>query len=122
MASLFSIAGSQQIIAVTAIGERNSSTNWSRNQLYRRYTSEHLLKEPGMFDRLRRSATTAYWHGRFVRIYLASCGWNLKNRSIGTALTRTTQSMVGLGFTLRWALQKDYWKALINPSRYQPPA
>lgn len=122
IASEHSMAGSQQIVAVAAVGEYGSSTDWARNQFFYRLASERLLKESGMFSRLRRSATTPYWHGRFVRIYLASCGWNMRNKHISTALTRGAQVMAGMALTLPWTLQKDYWRALINPARYQPPA
>jgi glycosyltransferase involved in cell wall biosynthesis len=122
IASEHSMAGSQQIVAVAAVGEYGSTTNWAKNQFYYRLTSELLLKESGMFNRLRRSATAAYWHGRFVRIYLASCGWNMWNKQISTALTLGAQAVAGMTLTLPWTLQKDYWRALINPARFQPPA
>jgi glycosyltransferase involved in cell wall biosynthesis len=79
---------------------------------YNRWSREIALNQTGVFGRLRRSATTSYWHGRILQAYLASAQWNWRQKKFSMALSRIIHGLASLLIAGRSVFSAAYWRAL----------
>jgi glycosyltransferase involved in cell wall biosynthesis len=112
----FELIGTGELVAGVGLGTTNSTTDQSKARLDGRQSRELILGEPGVSERLWKSATTAYWRGRIVRLYWTSAVWNFMHRKPLMALDRL---LMGFAALLRSAptslLRRDFWKAILGP-------
>lgn len=113
------IAETPNLIAYVARGDADSTTNYSEHPEMSRWARESILDTQGVFLRMKDGATSGYWFGKMLRIYVTSAIWNLLRRRIFTASSRT---LYGLGVILLAnykIFSKGFWGALANT--YQSP-
>jgi glycosyltransferase involved in cell wall biosynthesis len=108
-------AGTSELVACIGMGSAGSSTDYARGPQYSRWAREKILAEPGVFPRLRGSATNGYWHGRIVRTYLTSTVWNLQRKRLFTAGSRLVFGLTGVALAGTCLLTTGFWKALLRP-------
>jgi glycosyltransferase involved in cell wall biosynthesis len=89
--------------STTAYRLANSYSVWSR---------DNVLDEPGVFARLRGSARTAYWRGRWVRAYLTGVAWNVGRRRPGRAMWRAMGAVAAFGCSIGGWCRGEFWRAL----------
>lgn len=90
----------------------NTSTNYLRAPEDTKYSRDLILSQPGTFQRLRSSASSSYWQGRNLRIYLSTFVWNIKKRRGFTAVSRIVYGLVMLGCSIGRVISRDYWAGL----------
>jgi glycosyltransferase involved in cell wall biosynthesis len=73
---------------------------------------EKTLNETGCFIRMRRSAHSGYWHGRMVRIYMASIIWNLQRKRIFSAINRSVFGLAGFILAGPNLFTPGFWRAM----------
>jgi len=104
--------GTSTLVTCIGLGAENSTTEHSRHTEFSRWARENILNEPTAFLRLRTSATTSFWVGRLVRIYLTSVLWNLRRKKFATAAGRATLGLVGTVAAGRHLVSPSFWRAL----------
>jgi hypothetical protein len=104
-------------VPVTAIlrGQWTSSTDYAIAAADILRSREPILDQPVGFARLRASATTSYWKGRLLRIFLISILWNLRRGRLLKSVARFVQSLACLVLAGPDLLAADYWRALMRP-------
>jgi len=58
------------------------------------------------------SASSSFWHGRVLRVYLSTISWNLKQKRFFTALSRIFYSLAVFVVALGYIFSPEYWKGL----------
>ncbi len=112
---------SETLVACVGMGELNSTTNRAKYLDYARWAREQILNMPGMFQRMRTSATgQGFWIGRMARLFLTSIVWNVQNRHFFTAGSRAVYGFASLALGLPYFFSGEYWKAVRKP--YASPA
>jgi glycosyltransferase involved in cell wall biosynthesis len=111
----YDIAGVQELVAVIRIARKESTTNYSNLQEQSRQSREMILSMPGVFERLRDSATkrqtaSDYWHGRMVWIYLSSVAWNIQKRNILIALSRLGYFGYAIVRSFKYWFSVRFWR------------
>ncbi len=91
-----------------------TTTDYARGVEYYRLGREINLSEPGVFSRMRASAQSSFWHGRIVRIYLASMAWNLRRKRMLTAANRALFGAASVGLAGFRGLSKDFWRGIVS--------
>jgi hypothetical protein len=81
---------------------------------------EQVLDLPNVFKRLRDSASSSYWYGRIVRLYLTSVLWNLQHRKISVAASRTSYGLFSLMRSPQHVVKRNFWSAVLRD--YQSPS
>jgi len=99
-------------IACIAWGQEGSTTNPDAHPEMSRWARENILNDQGVFSRMRKSATSSYWHGRIMRAYLTSLIWNLQRRQIFVAVSRGVFALGGFLLALHHATSRSYWQAV----------
>ena len=79
---------------------------------YNRRARNVALSLSGAFGRLRKSATTPYWHGRVLRAYVITMLWHLRRRSFVHAAGRGAMGLLWLLLNLRAVVSAEFWQAL----------
>jgi glycosyltransferase involved in cell wall biosynthesis len=105
------LAGTSKIVACIGMGSEGSSTDYERAPLYSRWAREKILNEPGVFSRLRDSASDSYWQGRIARIFFTSVIWNVQQRKGFTGASRFMYGMGALVLAGLHLLDPNYWQA-----------
>lgn len=106
-------ANSSQVVACLFRGQTwNTSTNYLRAPEDVKYSRDLILSQPGVFQRLRASANSHYWHGRVLRVYLSTISWNLKRKRVFTALSRIFYSLAVLALSTPRFFSSQYWSGL----------
>lgn len=106
-------ANTPQAIACLYRGQTwNTSTNYLRAPEDTKYSRDLILSKPGVFQRLRASADSSYWHGRILRVYLSTIIWNLKKKQLFTALSRMLYSVAISVLSIPRIFARDYWAGL----------
>lgn len=106
-------ANTPQMVACLFRGQTwNTSTNYLRAPEDVKYSRDLILAKPGVFQRLRASANTSYWHGRVLRVYLSTISWNLKRKRFFTSLSRALYSQVVFLSSIPHAFSSQYWSGL----------
>jgi len=81
---------------------------------------EQILNLPNVFNRLQDSASSSYWYGRIVRLYLTSVLWNLEHRKISVAVNRAFYSLLSLIRSPQQLVKRNFWAAILK--YYQSPS
>ncbi|NLF67135.1 MAG: glycosyltransferase family 2 protein [Chloroflexi bacterium] len=89
-----------------------SSTDYRLATEFTRWSRDAILSQPGAFRRLLSSADESYWRGRMLHLYLSSIIYNLRRRSLSTAMSRSLYGLVTLGFSVRHLLSRSFWQAV----------
>lgn len=106
-------ANTTQVVACLFRGETwNTSTNYLRAPEDVKYSRDLILSHSGVFQRLRASANSNYWHGRVLRVYLSTISWNLKKKRFFTALSRVFYSLAVLMLSIPRIISAQYWSGL----------
>ena len=99
-------------------GEHGSTTRVHRIRSFSRRAREIILDEPGVFDKLTRSAAGEdYWSGRVAYIYLTSAVYNLAKAQIIPAVRRLGPGLRALLHGRRSWFSAAFWRALFLPFR-----
>lgn len=102
-------AGTRAVVAQIRVGEKGSTTDWSKIAERDRWGREKALLEQGAYVKMRSTTRDHYWRGRASRAYLASMVWNLKRGNVFTVLSRATAALV---MTNIHALYPTYWMGM----------
>jgi len=89
-----------------------TSTNYLRAPEDTKYSRDLILSKPGVFQRLRASASSSYTWGRVLRVYVSTLTWNLKKKRFFTALSRFLYSLTLLGLSITQLFSREYWAGL----------
>lgn len=111
MALSGTVTGMPVVVAKIRIGEIGSTTKWSTLAELDRWGREKALREPAAYHRLRGSANSAFLKGRVCRAYLASLVWNLKNKDLLTASSRTISAS---SFAVPSGVFPSFWHGLFT--------
>jgi hypothetical protein len=112
-AYLGDFANTSQVVACLFRGQSwNTSTNYLRAPEDVKYSRDLILSKPGVFQRLRASANSNYWHGRVLRVYLSTITWNLKKKRFFTALSRVFYSLAVMVLSIQHVFSSQYWSGL----------
>jgi glycosyltransferase involved in cell wall biosynthesis len=111
------IAETQQLVAYIVRGEAGSTTNYDRHPQTSRWARERICDSPGAFARMRASASSSYWRGRILRLYLTSAVWNLGCNRLLLATSRTAFGLAALALARHHLLSADFWRAVAKPYR-----
>ncbi|MFQ5577257.1 MAG: glycosyltransferase family 2 protein [Anaerolineae bacterium] len=106
-------------VACIGMGEENSSTNRALTTGYSRRARETILNRPGVFARMRVSATSPFWRGRMARAYLTSVVWNARRKNMFTAAGRAWHGLASLALAGSSLLSIEFWRAVAHPYRSQ---
>lgn len=116
MSLRFDFCGTEDLVAGVGMGSAGSTTNQVKARSTGQQVRELILNEPGVYDRLRKSAFSPFWKGRIARIYLTSAAWNLSRRKVFIALSRIAHGFAALlSSALFPLLKRDFWKAVAGP-------
>jgi glycosyltransferase involved in cell wall biosynthesis len=81
---------------------------------------EQILNMPNVFKRLQDSASSSYWYGRIVRLYLTSILWNLEHKKTSVAASRAFYSLLSLVRSPQHVVKRNFWSAILK--HYQSPS
>jgi glycosyltransferase involved in cell wall biosynthesis len=109
------LAETPHLVANIVMGSQGSTTDYATHPKASQWSREQILEAAGVFDTMRRSATTPYWKGRLVRVYFTSMVWNIQHARPLTAASRGTAGLLGMLLAGRYSLSKEYWSALARP-------
>jgi glycosyltransferase involved in cell wall biosynthesis len=109
LALLGTASGSETVVVRIRIGQAGSSSNWAIQPECDRLGREKALQIQKSYIRLLDSAKSSYLHGRVCRAYLASMIWNLKHKSLATALNRAWFGMLFAGYH---SLSLNFWRGI----------
>lgn len=120
IARYYEFAHSSAITAKIRFGDSGSTTEYGRQISNSRLSREKNLDLPGAFDRLLASARastnrTDYWHGRIIYYYLASVRWNLLQKRLTLAASRTTYLLLALLTSGAHLFSPSFWKGVFQP-------
>jgi glycosyltransferase involved in cell wall biosynthesis len=111
VASRGTFANTSVAVACLLRGESwHTSTDYLRAPDDIRYSRDRVLSEPGALSRLLRSADTAYWHGRIVRVYLSTVLYNLRRRRPVRAISRGVSGTAWLVLAGRYTVSPPFWR------------
>ncbi|MCO5204289.1 MAG: glycosyltransferase family 2 protein [Anaerolineae bacterium] len=112
------LAETPQLISCVERGDLGSTTDVDRLGALLHRSRENVLTRSGVWRALRVSADNRpYWHGRIIILYLGSAAWNVRHRLFLTALGRAGFAGLSAVASLRYAVSRDFWRALIRPFR-----
>lgn len=112
------LAETPQPISCVERGDLGSTTDVARLGALLHRSRENVLALSGVWQALRVSADNRpYWHGRIIILYLGSAAWNVRHRLFLTALGRAGFAGLSAVASLRYAVSRDFWRALIRPFR-----
>lgn len=107
------IANTPQPIACLLRGNSwDTSTDYLRAVEDTKLSRDDILDEPGSFAQLIKSAQSAYWHGRILRVYLSPIGWNLRRGKIFRALSRALYSIFSIFVSWQHLFAPEYWRGV----------
>jgi glycosyltransferase involved in cell wall biosynthesis len=90
----------------------NTSTNYLRAPEDTKYSRDLILSKPDAFQRLWRSADSAYWRGRILRVYISTIPWNLKRKRVLKAINRAVYTLAGAVLSIPSVFSKTFWQGL----------
>ena len=109
------LAETPNLVAFIGMGTDGSTTDYANHHKASQWSRERILDATGVFNAMRKSATTPFWKGRLTRVFLTSMVWNIQRGRITTAASRGAAGLAGMVATGRDTLTKDYWQALARP-------
>jgi len=106
-------ANTPEIVACLFRGSTwHTSTNYIRGPEDVKYSRNLILSKSDVFQRLRKSAISSYWHGRVLRIYLSTIVWNARRNRLFTSLERVFYSVLLLSLSFKYLFSRDYWEGV----------
>jgi glycosyltransferase involved in cell wall biosynthesis len=111
----YEVAGTEALVSCVAMGEEGSTTDYDHHPERSRWAREKILDTAGVFERMRKSATSGYWHGRIPRAYLTSMIWNIQRKRFSTAASRASFGLYALFLAGAAAFSPTFWQALLKP-------
>ncbi len=108
-------AETEVLVSCVGMGELNSTTNRAKHLDYARWAREQILNMPGVFPRMRASATQDFWVGRMARLFLTSMVWNLQHRKLFTAGSRAVFGLASLAVGTPYFFSGAFWQAVRKP-------
>jgi glycosyltransferase involved in cell wall biosynthesis len=109
------IAETPNLVAYIEMGEMGSTTDYNRHPQESRWARELILESSSVMKRLVSSANSSYWKGRIVRLFLTSIIWNLLQKRLFIAGSRTGFSIVAFALAGRSLFTGDFWQAVTRP-------
>ncbi len=103
------------VVAHVIMGGDGSTTDYARHPQASRWARENILDAKNVHARMRTSASSPFWCGRLVRIYLTSLVWNLQRRRLFTAASRAWSSAVSTLQTGSDLFTASFWRAVLQP-------
>ena len=88
------IAETPNLIAYIERGNLGSTTDYAQHPEMSRWARESILYTSGVFQRMKAGASTSYWFGKFLRIYVTSLVWNLRRKRIALVFSRLMFSVL----------------------------
>lgn len=113
------VAGIPELVAYISWGTAGSTTPYARHAEQSQWARERILALPRVFERLWRSANSAFWRGRVARVYLTSGVWNLRHRRWLTAASRVTFGAAAVARAGPALAAPAFWQAATH--RYESP-
>jgi hypothetical protein len=113
------IAETPGLIATIERGEADSTTNYKQHAVQSRRAREQILDDSLAFHRMKESATSGYWLGRMLRIYVTSAIWNLQQKRLAIAASRLASGLAVMVLSHFRIFSQDFWNAFLKP--YQSP-
>jgi glycosyltransferase involved in cell wall biosynthesis len=110
----YELAETTGLIAFIERGEEGSTTDYARHARLRQWARESIFDQPGVFDRLRSSASTPSWHGRLARIYLTSIVWNARRLGLLRALSRAVYAWKVLSWRSADLFSPLFWRSVLG--------
>jgi hypothetical protein len=86
-----------------------TSTNYLRAPQDTKTSRDAVLAEPGALSRLAASARTPYWYGRICRVYLSTVGFNIRQKRLFAALSRSFSGLRAFLLAGRRTLHREFW-------------
>jgi len=108
----YELAGTATPVAAILRGVWASVTDYTTVPQKWQQSKERLLGEPSAWIRLRASAGSAYWHGRWLRVYLLSAMVNLQLRRFLTIISRLVSAAGIVLLAGPRLLSPAFWRAL----------
>jgi glycosyltransferase involved in cell wall biosynthesis len=108
----YEIAGTPTPVAGILRGVWATVTDYSTIPIKWRRSSDRVLSQSGIFRRLWASAHNAYWHGRWLRVYLLSALYNARVGRLFTCCSRLAAAAAVMLLAGPRLLSPDFWKAL----------
>ncbi len=120
IARYYDMARIPEVVTNIRVGDMSSTTNYKDMFRQNRHSREKTLSYPGVFPRMRASATgnsekPDYWYGKIIYYYLASVKWHLRQRHILTALSRGLYTLSGLFSAGPRILSSEFWQGVMKP-------
>jgi glycosyltransferase involved in cell wall biosynthesis len=109
------IARTPAVVAYIERGKEGSTTDYEAHARYSRRAREKILDEPDTFNRLRPSATDAFWSGRAARLYITSMVWNVQRLRLLTAAGRAVMALRACLLAGRDLLSADFLRSVAHP-------
>lgn len=113
------IAETPNLIANIERGDIGSTTNYDQHPEMSRLAREQILNDTSVFSRMKKEASSSFWLGKLLRIYITSAIWNVRQKRFFVAVSRLMYGLVVIGLTNFKFFTKDFLFALIKP--YQSP-
>ncbi len=112
IAHQYDLAGTAAPVTAILRGIWASVTDYNTIPQKWRRSVERQLSQPGTFSRMRASATSAYWHGRWLRVYLLSVAHNARAGRPFTVLSRLLASAGIVLLAGARLLAPAFWRAI----------
>jgi glycosyltransferase involved in cell wall biosynthesis len=113
------VVGTPNLIAHIEMGSAGSTTDYNRHPEMSRQAREKILDDPNAFLRMKEGATSGFWFGKLLRIYITSAVWNLRHKQISAAGSRLVSGLRVVGYAGFKNFSKEFWDSLIKS--YQSP-
>jgi len=113
------VAETPNLIAYIERGDLGSTTDYNQHPEMSRWARESILNTSGVFRRLKAGASTSFWFGKFLRIYITSLVWNLRQKRIAIVFSRLMFSVTILMTAHIGIISKRFWKSFLTS--YQSP-
>jgi len=95
-------------VACILIDRATSTSPYDKYLYYNQLSRDNVLSKKGSFARMRASATSSYWRGRLVRIYLAVMVWNLQKGKLLKAMRWASEIVMGFFLSLPFLFSLDF--------------
>lgn len=108
------IAETPNLVAYVMRGEQGSTTDYLQHSRLSRWAREGILNSQNTFQRMHASASSPFWRGHMVRVYLTSMIWNLQHRRLLTAVSRAAFGMISMLSAWKNAGRKNFWLSVFR--------
>jgi glycosyltransferase involved in cell wall biosynthesis len=107
------IAYINEIVSAVGMGIEGSSAPRHLDSFYRQLAREDVINESIAFQRMQQSASSGFWKGRVVRVYLTSMVWNLQHRKWLIAVSRLIHGLSSCLIAGTNIIKKEFWHAIL---------